>query len=98
MQCVGADYGIVPPIEDFDDCVCNLLYAPVCGMDGKTYGNQCAMECEKVEKKSDGECGGNSQLNYISIFLNHNCKAHRILFIARGARSSINTFKTFVSF
>jgi hypothetical protein len=32
-------------------------------MDGQTYSNECAMDCAKVEKKSDGECESNSQLN-----------------------------------
>ncbi len=37
------------------DCVCPAIYSPVCGANGKTYGNACSAECEDVQY-IDGEC------------------------------------------
>jgi hypothetical protein len=41
-----------PPPE----CVCATIYAPVCGVDGVTYGNSCEAACAEVEIAHDGEC------------------------------------------
>jgi hypothetical protein len=57
---------VVSNIVKAPDCICTMEYAPVCGVNGKTYGNKCIANCEKVEIAYVGECkNSDSNNNYL---------------------------------
>ncbi|GAB4298349.1 MAG: hypothetical protein Kow0090_13780 [Myxococcota bacterium] len=54
MGCPAVCTGYCVPADD--DCNCYMIYAPVCGVDGRTYGNDCVAKCEGVAIAYPGEC------------------------------------------
>jgi len=59
----------------FNRCLCPRIYRPVCGVNGKSYGNECSANCANVDIAYHGKCETSDDSNTLdwSSFFRKSC-------------------------